>query len=175
MAIYNSNGTSSNTTPKQNFTDVGSNLRAILNRILKNDNLVKLIYYNDSSVSGKANLTDSEKSLLINDQIKIVPKLPKDTDQKTYLVIQMDQFAPVSEDTTFRSFLLSFDIICPADSWVMDDYMLRPFKIMQEIDSLFNLSKLHSLGPVTFTSANQIVINEDLMGYSMYYSVYDFQ
>lgn len=175
MSIYNSNGTQGSTIPRQNFTDVGSNLRYILNRILKNDTLIKLLYYNDSDISSKPDLTDQQKVDLINDYIKIVPKLSKDPENKNYLIIQMDRFSPVSDDTRFRKLVLSFDIICHADNWIMNDYMLRPFKIMQELDSLFNMSKLSSLGPVTFISANQIVINEDLMGYSLYYSVDDFQ
>lgn len=174
--MYKQDGSSGSLTPRQNFIDVGFDLKRILNKILKNDKLVKLLYYNQSNVDNLPNLTNTEKAALIHDYIKIVPRLPKDLESKNYLIIQMDQFTPASaDDNRYRSFLLSFDVLCHADTWVMDDYMLRPFKILQELDSMFNMSKLHSLGPVSFASANQIIINEELMGYSIYYRVLDFQ
>ena len=87
----------------------------------------------------------------------------------------MDQFTPINDEYNFKSFLLSFDIICSPDVWIMDDYMLRPFKIMHELDTIFNNSKLDSMGPITFVSATQLVINEDLMGYSMFFRIVNFQ
>jgi hypothetical protein len=175
MSIYAADGSNNSLTPKMNFSDIGSDLRGILDRILKNDMLIKLLYYNDLNVSTKPNLTNAQKVALVGDYIKIVPRLPKDIELKNYIVIQMDRFAPVGDENRFKSFVLSFDILCHSDNWVMDDYMLRPFKIMQELDTMFNMSKLHSLGPINFISADQLVINEDLMGYSLNYIVYEFQ
>lgn len=175
MSIYKPDGTNNSLIQRQNFIEVGFDLKRILNKILKNDRLVKLLYYNQSNIDLLPNLTNTEKAALIHDIIKIVPRLPKDLESKNYLLIQMDRFTPAGDDTRYRSFILSFDILCHSDTWVMDDYMLRPFKIMQELDSMFNMSKLHSLGPVNFIGANQVIINEELMGYSIYYKVYDFQ
>jgi hypothetical protein len=175
MSIYTSDGSNGSLIPKLNFIDVGYDLKRILDKILTNNTLVKLLYYNDTNVSTKTNLTNAQKIALIGDYIKIVPKLPKDIETKNYIVIQMDRFTTSGDDSRFKSFILSFDILCHSDNWVMDDYMLRPFKIMQELDTMFNMSKLHSLGPINFVSANQLVINENLMGYSLNYTVYEFQ
>jgi hypothetical protein len=174
MSIYNEDGTRSGP-PRQHFLDSGTNLKKVVNRILKNDTLVKLLYYNTSNVEGQQNLTNQQKVALINDYIKLVPKLPKDMEQKNYLVVQMGQFAALGDDMNFRAFTLGFDIICHSDNWIMDDYMLRPFKILHELDSMFNNAKLDSLGPTTFLTAEQIVINEDFMGYSIYFRVMNLQ
>lgn len=175
MSIYNSDGTRSSSMPQNNFTEVGLNLKKVLNRILKNDDLIKLLYYNTPEVTSQPNLTNEQKVAMINDYIKLVPKLPKDVELKNYLLIQMDQFAAMDGEQVFRTFVLNFDILCNAGNWIMDDYMLRPFKIMHELDSMFNNSKLDSLGPVNFVAANQLVLNEELMGYSMFFRVVDFQ
>lgn len=175
MALYNKDGTSGQIAARENFTDIGHDLKGILNRLLKNDRLIKLLYYSQSDIENLPNLTKAEKVSMINDHIKIIPRLPKDIESKNYLVIQMDSFTPIGNNSRMRGFLLSFDVLCHADNWIMDDYMLRPFKILQELDSMFNMSKLHSLGPVNFVSANQILINEELMGYSIYFKVHDFE
>jgi len=175
MGIYNADGTRQSTVTRNSFLDIGVDLKRVVNRILKNDTLVKLLYYNSSNVDTESNLTNQQKVAMINDYIKLVPKITKDDLLKSYLVINMDQFTPINDDYNFKSFILSFDIICSPDVWIMDDYMLRPFKIMHELDSIFNNSKLDSLGPITFLSSSQLIINEDLMGYSMFFRVVNFQ
>jgi hypothetical protein len=175
MATYKSDGTRGQGHPQRNFLDLGGDLKSIINKILKNDNLVKLIYYNTPSIENQQNLTNEQKVSLINTQIKMVPKIDKDLDFKNYVIVQFDKFVSFDEGTEFKQFLLNFDIICHSDFWIMDDYMLRPFKIMNEIDSMFNKSKLNSFGPVTFLSAEQLILNENLMGYSLFYRVHEFQ
>jgi hypothetical protein len=175
MSIYNSNGTRSATVPTNHFTEVGENLKRVLNRILKNDTLIKLLYYNSPNITSEPNLTNAQKVALVNDYIKLVPKIPKDIEFKNYLIIQMNDFSSVADDFTYRSFVLNFDVLCHADNWIMDDYMLRPIKILHELDSMFNNSKLDSLGPVNFISANQLVLNEDLMGYTIFFRITNFQ
>jgi hypothetical protein len=174
MSIYNEDGTRAGP-PRQHFLDVGTNLKRVVNRILKNDNLIKLLYYNVPDAEAQSNLTNGQKVALINDYIKLVPKLPMDMEQKNYLVVQMDQFSGLGDDMNFRSFTLSFDVICHADNWIMDDYMLRPFKILHELDSMFNNAKIDSLGPSNFLIAQQIVLNEDFMGYSIHFRIVNLQ
>lgn len=169
--MYQKNGLPGGLTPKQNFEDLASTNRRILNLILKNDRLVKLLYYNDTNVENKPNLTNQEKKNLIESQIKLVPRIPKDPEMKNYLIISLDNFNAVGDLNTFKSYSLSFDILCHADNWTMDDYMIRPFKIMAELDKTFNGSKIDTLGPVTFSSARQLLVSEELMGYSVYYDV----
>jgi hypothetical protein len=175
MSIYNSDGTRSSTIPANNFLDIGYNLKKILNRILKNDNLIKLLYYNVPDATSQPTLSNAQKVALVNDYIKLVPKIPKDIELKNYLIINMDQFSPIEDEYNFRTFMLNFDVLCHAEYWIMDDYMLRPFKILHELDSMFNNSKLDSMGPSVFTNATQIVLNEELMGYSIFFRITNFQ
>jgi hypothetical protein len=175
MSLYDSDGNRQQTYSKQHFLDTGSNLRKILNKILKNDTLIKLLYYNSSNVDSEPNLTNEQKVALVNDLIRLYPRLPKDSEFKNYIVIQMDAFNTIDDDYLFRGFTLTFDVFCHVDNWIMDDYMLRPLKILHELDSMFNNSKLDSLGPVVFLGSDQIVLNEDMMGYSIYFRIVNFQ
>lgn len=175
MGIYNSDGTRNSAIPTNNFLDVGYNLKKVLNRILKNDDLIKLLYYNVPDATSQATLSNAQKVAMVNDYIKLVPKIPKDVESKNYLIINLDQFSTLRDDYNYRTFMLNFDVLCNAEYWIMDDYMLRPFKILHELDSMFNNSKLDSLGPTTFERATQVVLNEELMGYSIFYRIMDFQ
>lgn len=51
----------------------------------------------------------------------------------------------------------------------MDDYQLRPLKIAGYIDGLLNECKLSGIGTFNFLGCNQIVLDENLSGYTLSY------
>jgi len=46
---------------------------------------------------------------------------------------------------------------------------LRPYKIAGEIDAMFNKSKMTGIGTLQFLGANDLVLNEQLMGLTLMY------
>ena len=53
----------------------------------------------------------------------------------------------------------------------MNGYQLRPYKIMGEIDGMLNNQKLNGIGTTEFVSANQLLLNNELAGYTLMYRV----
>ena len=49
--------------------------------------------------------------------------------------------------------------------------MLRPYKIMHEIDGMLNRSRLNGIGKVDFVSANSLILSEELAGFTLVYRV----
>lgn len=45
---------------------------------------------------------------------------------------------------------MRFEVVCPYTEWIVDEGNLRPYLLMQEIDSLFNQAKLSGLGNLQF-------------------------
>ncbi len=159
-----------------NFSQVGKDLQLIMEKIIENDNLAKLLYYGEKNAISKENLDAEIKLSMINDYIRVVPVLPKDLEAKNYIIVQFDSFSPNSTDPMiYKDFVLTFDIFCNAQNWILDDYQLRPYAIMNEIDKMFNMSKLNSSGPINFIGANSIIINENLLGFNLAYRIYDYR
>ena len=52
----------------------------------------------------------------------------------------------------------------------MDDFSIRPLKIVGYIDGILNNSKLSGIGILNFLSCNEIVLNQNLSGYCLMYS-----
>jgi hypothetical protein len=176
MSIYTSDGSRNNLTPFGNFTSLAVDLQIVMNKIIKNDNICKLLYYDAPNALSQPNLTPDQKSSLIGKAIRVVPVLEKDDEASNIIIIQFDRFTPnATDDSVYIEFMISFDILCNSKTWIMDDYMLRPYKIMSEINSMFNMSKLRSSGPINFMGASSLLINENLVGYSMVYRVYDYR
>ena len=98
-------------------------------------------------------LNEEQTHSLIGNQIKIVPKITVDPDVKPYLILSLDNFVPEPGQTTFRSFQLIIDVLCPFDYWVLDDFKLRPYAIAGEVDAMINNSSISGPGVADFVGA----------------------
>ena len=77
----------------RNFKAVGDNLFIIANKILADDDICKLLYFTDSNPLSHDNLSEDEKSALLNKNILLVPKVPENDDIKgNYILILYDGF-----------------------------------------------------------------------------------
>lgn len=156
---------------KKSFETVGQNFHIIARRFMENEKLMKLLLINTKDAdSDRTIITPEQIAEAFNDNIRTIPIIDKDVNMKNYIVIQAGGFVP-TENENYMQYLLMFDIICNVRSWEMSDYTPRPYKIMQEIDSLLNQTKIDSLGPVQFYSASNLVINEEMAGFTLTYSV----
>lgn len=154
--------------PKSSFLSVEKDTGIIINEILKNNRLKKLLYYTTSDAMEKPNLTEDQSLSLLGTNIKIVPKLYVDSSVLNYVLINFDNFTP-SENPEFKDNTIQFDIICHFDQWNLRDYALRPYKIAGEIDSMFNLKKLTGIGYLEFVGATQIVLTDEFAGLCLMY------
>ena len=154
--------------PKSSFLSMEKDTGIIINEILKNNRLKKLLYYTTSDAMEKPNLTEDESLSLLGTNIKIVPKLYVDGSVLNYVLINFDNFTP-SENPEFRDNTVQFDIVCHFDQWNLRDYALRPYKIAGEIDSMFNLKKLTGIGYLEFMAATQIVLTDEFAGLCLMY------
>ena len=154
--------------PKSSFLSMEKDTGIIINEMLKNNRLKKLLYYTTSDAMEKPNLTEDESLSLLGTNIKIVPKLYVDGSVLNYVLINFDNFIP-SENPEFRDNTIQFDIICHFDQWNLKDYALRPYKIAGEIDSMFNLKKLTGIGYLEFVGATQIVLTDEFAGLCLMY------
>ena len=154
--------------PKSSFLSMEKDTGIIINEILKNNRLKKLLYYTTSDAMEKPNLTEDQSLSLLGTNIKIVPKLYVDGSVLNYVLINFDNFIP-SENPEFRDNTIQFDIVCHFDQWNLRDYALRPYKIAGEIDSMFNLKKLTGIGYLEFVGATQIVLNDEFAGLCLMY------
>lgn len=104
--------------------------------------------------------------------IKLEPKVrfPEHEEIKTYIIMSFDNFATTKTNPQFRDCTVTFDILCHTDYWDIGNYRLRPLKIAGYIDGILDNCKLSGIGTFQFMGCNELVINENLSGYSLMYS-----
>lgn len=154
--------------PKSSFLSVEKDMSIIIDNILKNERLKRLLYYTTPDALERNNIGADESLKLIGKNIKIVPKLYVDNSVLTYLIISFDHFMETS-NPEFRDNIVEFDIICHFDQWQMRDFALRPYKIAAEIDTIFDCKKLTGLGRLEFLGCSQIVLNNEYAGLCLTY------
>ena len=157
------------TYPNSGFLSTEKDMGIIVNAIMKNDRLKKMLYYTTTDCLNKPKLTQEQTLDLFGKQIKIVPKLYVDGSVMNYIIISFDNFTLNATNPEFRDNIIEFDIVCHFDQWHMKDFELRPYKIAAELDSMFNEQHLTGIGTLKFLGANQMILTDEYAGLCLMY------
>ena len=118
------------------------------------------------------NLSDLRKEQYIRLEPKI--KFLEHEEVKSYILISFDNFTPNETNPEYRDCTVSFDVICHTDYWDIGNYQLRPIKIVGYIDGILNNAKLSGIGTFNFAGCNELILDENLSGYTlMYRAIHD--
>ena len=157
------------TYPNSGFLSTEKDMGIIVNAIMKNDRLKKMLYYTTTDCLNRPKLTQEQTLDLFGKQIKIVPKLYVDGSVMNYIIISFDNFTLNATNPEFRDNIIEFDIVCHFDQWHMKDFELRPYKIAAELDSMFNEQHLTGIGTLKFLGANQMILTDEYAGLCLMY------
>ena len=167
---------------KSSFQSVEKDIELILKKLFVenkplSDDLKKLLIINTKDCLDEVNaskyktLIDNMKLKNLREEgyIRLEPKLKfnEHEEVKSYLILSLDNFTPNETNPEFRDCTVSFDIICHTDYWDIGNYRLRPIKIAGIIDGILNGSKLTGIGEFLFMGCNELILNEELSGYTL--------
>lgn len=127
---------------------------------------------NETSVTIKQKIADMSLAKMRQEgYIKLEPKIRfgEHEEVKSYIIISCDNFTPNTTNPHYRDCTVTFDIICHTDYWDIGNYRVRPLKIAGYIDGILNKARLSGIGTFQFMGCNQLVLNEELSGYTLMY------
>ena len=170
-----------NNPTQRRFAVMGENTFKIANKLMSNQRLCRLLKYQtrdpflEVDPITKKDQPNVDGVELINKQILIIPKIFDDSTEKmSYVVTVFDDFVVNQLNPEFKVSTVRFDIACPYDEWILNEHSLRPYLIMQEIDTMFNESKLAGIGTLQFYRADNLTLSPQIGGYSMKYKINEF-
>ena len=140
--------------PKSSFLSVEKDLSIIVDRIMKNKRLQRLLYYTTPDALDRPNLNQEQLIELLDNNIEIVPRVYVEFEMKTKIFIFFKDFSPNYSNPEFRDNLIEIDILCPYELWRLKDFQLRPYRIAAELDTMLNDSRLTGIGKTIFVGAN---------------------
>lgn len=173
MALLRAQGDKALIGRYSSFNSVEKTLGNVVELLLKNERLKRLLYYTDRKALHLPKLTQEQTFSLLDTGIKLVPKLEIEHDAKPYIILTLDNFVPEENQTTFRSFQLQVDILCQYEYWNLEDFKLRPYMIAGEVDALINNSFITGNGVADFVGAKSLIL-PDMGGLTLYYNVETF-
>lgn len=118
----------------------------------------------------------SIKDLKDKQYIRLTPRLQFDehADVQSYILISFDNFTTNSVNERFRDCMVNFDIICHTKQWDLQGFRIRPLMIAGYIDGILNFNKLSGVGEFIFLGCNELILNENLAGYSLNFEAVHF-
>lgn len=160
---------------QRRFAVMGTNAFNIANKLMQNQRLCRLLKYQVRDPFDEQKYENVDGVLLLNKQIMITPKIWDESTEKTsYIVALFDDFTTNLINPDYKIDTISFDIACPYDEWVLSGTSLRPYLIMEEIDKMFNGAQMSGIGTLQFVRADRNVFTSQIGGYTMKYSINEF-
>lgn len=160
---------------QRRFAVMGQNAFNIANKLMQNQNLCRLLKYQVRDPFDEKKYENVDGLLLLDKQIMITPKIWDESTEKTsYVVALFNTFTTNYINPKYKIDNISFDIACPYDEWVLNGHSLRPYLIMQEIDEMFNGAQMAGIGTLQFVRADRNVFTSQIGGYTMQYSINEF-
>ena len=160
----------------RNLGELGINLQKIMNRLMANQNLLKLLYYTDKDPLSNPDLTDEQiKNEVFEKLIKIVPRVgPKET-ANSIISMRVVRGRNISANDDFQQLLLSFEVFVPLTQWIIKNTNLRPFCILSEIKESLNGKVVNGLGKITGGNFDLNFLTEEISCYEMEFYITDYE
>lgn len=153
-------------TPVSSFLSIEKDMNLIVDKMIKNKRLLRLLYYKTPDALDRPNISQQNEIDLVSNNIKIIPYLQfeEHNTYENYILINFKKFTPNETNPEFRDNIVQFDVVCHYDQWHLKDFQLRPFKIAAELDSMFNDSRLTGIGRLKFLGAHVMTFNDGIHG-----------
>lgn len=155
--------------PHSTFLSTEKDLSILVDLILKNENLKKLLYYTSKDCLDKPKLTEEQSLELFGSNIRIVPKVTIEENVKNYLFISFDDFTTNTSNPEFRNNIIHIDVVCNFSQWPLKDFSLRPYRIAAEIDTMLKNQRLTGIGHLYFLGAKHELLSPEWSCFSMVY------
>lgn len=159
------------------FQELNDYINQVLLKLIESQGLCKYLHYETTQGEptdplDSPDLTLNERKQLMYSRIFPYPKVPEEGDAVTYLTVIFDNIEKAGSHY-FKDSRIVFNIICHESQWRLLG-KLRPYAIMEEIDTLFNNQSVIGIGKVQFERSKFGYFNKSFSGYSLVYKVVDF-
>lgn len=156
--------------PKSSLLGMPKDAAIIMERILSNQKLLKLLTYETRDWESKPTVTKEQiKEMFENNQISSVPMIQIDKKEKTYLRLTYGAVTKNATNPEYRNNTFGIDIICHYDNWDLGDFELRPYRIAGEIDAMLDGTHLTGIGELEFISAVPCIYDDNFAGITLTY------
>lgn len=154
----------------KNSKELGSNLLKIINRLLENKNLLRLLKYTNNDPLD-ITLPEIDKTTMLNHNILIVPSLNSEEYTTESKIVFLYKNGSVGANRKMKKVNFEIIVFCPFTEWIINDSNLRPFAIMGEIETSLKDKSIDGIGVINYTDFEYKAINIDIGCYRMEFDI----
>ena len=159
----------------RNCQELGINLQKIISRLLANNDLVKLLYYeNDDPLSGSNLSNEIKQKEVFEKLIKTVPKVGTKDTAKSVLVVYVQKAGKIPGNKEFRNVTILVDIIVPLTQWYIRDNNLRPFAILGKVQESLDEKTINGLGKISGGDFSLNFVTDDVICYQQVFEITEY-
>lgn len=159
----------------RNCQELGLSLQKIIGRLLENDDLIKLLYYEDKDPLSKAALDKSTKQEEIFEKlIKIIPHVGTNEDSKSKVVVYITKAGKHSKNDEFKNIEIHISVFVPLTNWIIKDTNLRPFAILGQLQSSLDGKVINGLGRLSGGDFELKLLTEEMSCYEQTYTLIEY-
>ena len=157
----------------RNCADIGEILRKIVQRLLANQNLLKLLYYSDKNPLENPDLSEELKVAECFDKlVRITPRLsPVDTSESKSFISVKVLSGIETDNGEFRNITFTIESFIPMTQWFIKNENLRPFLIMGEVENSLKGKTINGLGAISGGDFSLKFLTEEMTCYEQVFSI----
>lgn len=159
----------------RNCAELGENIQKIVKRLLANDELVKLLYYEQDDPLGQPVLSTEQKNIEVFEKlIKTVPRVGTKDTAKSVIVVYVQRAGKLSGNKEFRNVRILVDVIVPLTQWYIRDTNFRPFAILGQVQSSLDEKTINGLGKISGGDFELNFVTDDVICYQQIFEITEY-
>ena len=159
----------------RNCEELGRNLQKIVNRLIANDDLVKLLYYTDENPIEHQPLSLEDKNKLVFEKlIKTVPRVGTKDTANSVVVVYVQKANRIAGNKEFKNVRILVDVIVPLTQWYIMSDNLRPFAILGQIQNSLNEKTVNGLGKISGGDFELNFVTDDVICYQQSFEITEY-
>jgi hypothetical protein len=159
----------------RNCNELGVNLQKIIKRLIANDELVNLLYYEDENPLGQSALsTEAKQKEIFEKLIKTVPRVGTKDTAKSVIVVYVQRASKTPGNKEFKNVRILVDVIVPLTQWYIQDTNLRPFAILGRIQESLDDKTINGLGKIVGGDFELNFVTDDVICYQQTFEITEY-
>ena len=159
----------------RNCAELGENIQKIVKRLIANDDLVKLLYYEDDDPLKQPSLSAEEKNKEVFEKlIKTVPRIGTKDSAKSVIVVYVQRASKLSGNKEFRNVRILIDVVVPLTQWFIRDINFRPFAILGELQNSLDGKTINGLGKISGGDFELNFVTDDVICYQQVFEITEY-
>ena len=131
----------------RNCEELGVNLQKIVNRLLANDDLLKLLYYTDQDPLNPQKITP-DKMAVFEEYLRVTPRAGTKDSPHAVAIIYIMRAGKLYGNKEFKNVQIKVDVIVPLTQWAIMDTNFRMFAILGRIQESLDGKTINGLGKI---------------------------